>query len=297
MKKFLMAIVAVVMSAVCLLSVVGCGPANSGKVKFIDVKLSEESYGIAVSKTDEALLGQINTVLETKAAEIAAIIAKYDDVDETDASLKVEGVVAYNESMAGNSSYLVMATDAPFAPYEYMVGDGYAGIDIEIGKMIADYLNKTLAIKQTAFSTICTVVEQGGADIGLAGLTITPARQVTVNFSNPYYEEAYQVIVVPEEVTTFDGKTLEEIVEILKNMKAGTKVGSQTGTTGAKYILGDIGDEEGFGFVGYSNLVLKQYSTHADAVRDMVNGEVEFCIVDNAVAASIVSEINAAVKG
>lgn len=297
MKKILTLLIALAMSAVCLFGMVGCGNNTfSGRVKFIDVKLSEESYGIAVSKTDATLLEQVNTVLSTKSEEIKALFVKYENVDENNESMKVEGVVAYNDSMAGNEQYLVMATDAPFAPYEYMVGDGYAGIDIEIGKMIADHLNKTLAIKQTAFSTICTVVEQGGADIGLAGLTITPARAVTVNFSTPYYEEAYQVIVVPEEVTTFDGKTATEIVDILKNMKNGTKVGSQTGTTGAKYIQGDIGDEDGFGFEGYSNLTLKQYSTHADAVRDMVNGEVEFCIVDNAVAASIVTEINAAVK-
>ena len=120
--------------------------------------------------------------------------------------------------------------------------------------MIADELGKTLAIKQTAFETICMTVNQGEADIGLAGLTITPARLQTVNFSNPYFEEAYQVVVVPEEVTTFDGKTADEIVEILNGLSNGTKVGSQTGTTGAKYIQGDIGDPDGFGFTGYSNL-------------------------------------------
>ena len=210
MKKFLTMVIALVLGLVCAFGAIGCGSTLSGRVKLIDVKLSEESYGIAVSKTDATLLADVNNVLETRASDIEALFTKYEDVDETDASLKVDGVVAYNDSMAGNTQYLVMATDAPFAPYEYMVGDGYAGIDIEIGKMIADALGRTLAIKQTAFNTICTVVNQGGADIGLAGLTITPAREVTVNFSNPYYEEAYQVIVVPEETTMFDGKTAAE---------------------------------------------------------------------------------------
>ena len=301
MKKFLTLLLALMLGVATVFGLVGCnsgdeGDDYSGRVKYIDVKLSEESYGIAVSKTDASLLATVNEVLEEKATEIEALFTKYEDVDETDASLKVDGVVTYTDAMANNDAYLVMATDAPFAPYEYTVGNGYAGIDIEIGKMIATKLGKTLAIKQTAFDTICTVVNQGGADIGLAGLTITPARKNTVNFSNPYYEEAYQVIVVPEEVTKFDNKTAEEIVEILKGLKKGTKVGSQNGTTGAKYIQGDIDDPEGFGFEGYSNLTLKTYTTHADAVRDMVNGEVELCIVDNAVAASIVSQINAAIR-
>lgn len=297
MKKFLTLIVAMLLCATCAFGMVGCnnGTEYSGKVKFIDVKLSQEAYGVAVSKQDADLLSTVNSVLSENKTAIEALFTKYENADETDASLKVEGVVAYTESMNNDDRYLIMATDAPFAPYEYMVGDGYAGIDIEIGKMIATELGKTLAIKQTAFDTICTVVNQGGADIGLAGLTITPARQVTVNFSTPYYEEAYQVIVVPEEVTKYDNKTAEEIVEILKGLKKGTKVGSQTGTTGAKYILGDKNDPDGFGFDGYSNLTLKTYTTHADAVRDMVNGEVKLCIVDNAVAASIVDMINKAV--
>ncbi len=297
MKKIFTILLAFLMCSTFMAGLVGCGDQTSysGRVKYINVKLSEESYGIAVSKDDSTLLETVNKVLTEKADDISALFVKYDEVDTTDATFAVSGVVPFADSMASDDNYLILATDAPFAPYEYTIGDSYAGIDIEIGKMIADELNKTLAIKQTDFNTICTVVNQGGADLGLAGLTITPARMNTVNFSKPYYEEAYQVIVVPEEVTTFDNKTADEIVQILKDMKAGTKVGSQTGTTGAKYIQGDLNDPEGFGFVGYSNLTLKTYKTHADAVRDMVNGEVEFCIVDNAVAASIVSQINSSV--
>ena len=161
--------------------------------------------------------------------------------------------------------------------------------------MIADKLDKTLAVKQTAFDTICMAVNNGDADIGLAGLTITPAREQTVNFSNPYYEEAYQVLVVKEDDTRFnDCTTTEQIVAKLKTLSSGTKVGSQTGTTGAKYIVGYKNDPDGFGFDGFSNLTLKPYDTHADAVRDMVNGQVSLCIVDNLVAAQIVAQINAA---
>ncbi len=299
MKKLLSLLAALVLTVTCAFALVGCGGSEySGRVKMIDVKLSQESYGIAVSKTDASLLATVNAVLAENEAAVAALFTKYinADDDNTTNMPAVAGVVAYEDSMQGNDDYLVMATDAPFAPYEFTVGNGYAGIDIEIGKMIADELDKTLAIKQTAFNTICTVVNQGGADIGLAGLTITPAREQTVNFSTPYYTEAYQVLVVPEEVTTFDNKTAAEIVSILNDMKKGTKVGSQTGTTGAKYIQGDKNDPDGFGFDGYTNLTLKTYDTHADAVRDMVNGAVKFCVVDNAVAASIVAEINAAVK-
>ena len=300
MKKIL----ATTLAAIAAFATLGFASCNketgSNKVKLIDVQLSSEAYGVAVNKSDASLLATVNAVLAENATEIETLIATYENksYDENDAptdNTYVEGVVTYADNMANNDDYLVMATDAPFAPWEYKVGENWGGIDIEIGNMIAEELGKTLAVKQTAFDTICMAVDNGDADIGLAGLTITPARQNTVNFSNPYYQDAYQVVVVKEDDTTFDGcTTTAQIEEKLKNMANGTKVGSQTGTTGAKYISGDMNDPDGFGFSGYSNLVLKPYDTHADAVRDMVNGQVSFCIVDNLVAAQIVAQINAA---
>ena len=301
MKK----LIATTLAAVAALATIGmasCGGDNNNdtnKVKLIDVSLSSESYGVAVNKSDAALLESVNKVLTENADEIAAMIdvyesKNYEDDVPTDNSY-VEGVVTYQESMSNNDAYLVMATDAPFAPWEYKVGENWGGIDIEIGQMIAEELGKTLAVKQTAFDTICMAVNNGDADIGLAGLTITPARQNTVTFSDPYYKEAYQVIVVKENDTRFDDcKTTAEIEAKLAELANGTKVGSQTGTTGAKYISGDKDDPDGFGFNGYANLTLKPYDTHADAVRDMVNGQVSLCIVDNLVAAQIVAQINAA---
>lgn len=297
-KNIVKAIAATLVATAC----VGCFAAcqdngdntSNGKVKMIDVALSSESYGVAVNKNDSDLLASVNQVLETKATEIATMIDTYIAAGES-ATTYVEGVVTYTDAMANNDAYIVMATDAPFAPWEYKVGENWGGIDIEIGNMIAKALDKTLAVKQTAFDTICMAVDNGDADLGLAGLTITPARMNTVNFSTPYYTDAYQVIVVNENDETFkDCTTAAQIEAKLATLASGTKVGSQTGTTGAKYILGDANDPDGFGFVGYANLTLKPYETHADAVRDMVNGQVSFCIVDNAVAAQIVAQINAA---
>lgn len=289
-------IMAGILATVTAFSFAACGGDDSynGKVKMIDVPLSSESYGVAVNKNDEALLATVNNVISENATEIAAMVDTYIEAGEG-ATDYVEGVVTYEDSMANNDAYLVMATDAPFAPWEYQVGQNWGGIDIELGAMIAEALDKTLAVKQTAFDTICMAVNNGDADIGVAGLTITPARQNTVNFSTPYYTDAYQVIVVKENDTTFDGcTTAKEIEAKLASLAANTKVGSQTGTTGAKFITGDANDPDGFGFAGYSNLTLKPYDTHADAVRDMVNGQVSLCIVDNAVAAQIVAQINAA---
>ena len=294
MKKILTIIVTVLLAFACAFGTIGCGaPKASGRVKLINVELTSEDYGIAVNKSDASLLTAVNTVLADRATDIANVFDRYNAGVES--TYYIDGVVTYQSGMSSDD-YLVLATDYPFEPYEYMVGTNYAGIDIEIGKMIADYLDKTLAIKYVAFDLICTAVNNGDADLGLAGLTITEGRKNTVNFSNPYEMGTYQVVIVPEEVTLFDAcQTKADVEAVLSAYAAGTKAGSQTGTTGAKYIQGDLDDNEGFQFTGYSNLTLKTYNTHADAVRDMVNGQVSLCIVDYSVAVSIVSQINAAV--
>ncbi|MGN1094036.1 MAG: transporter substrate-binding domain-containing protein, partial [Candidatus Neoclostridium sp.] len=210
MKKFITFMLTAVLAITMCMSFGACSPSNTGsnKVKMIDVKLSAEQYGIAVAKTNAGLLESVNELLEEKAEEISALIKTYEgkDYDEEDAATDgtyVEGVVAYENGMSADE-YLVLATDYPFAPFEYMVGTNFGGIDIAIGKMIADKLGKKLAVKYISFDLICTAVNGGDADIGLAGLTITEARKQTVNFSAPYYTEAYQVLVVMEDDTTFD---------------------------------------------------------------------------------------------
>ena len=300
MKKIITLLFALMFCVVGGAAMTGCGGQSASKVKMINIKLSSEEYGVAVKSGDADLLNTVNQVLATNKDAIDTLIETYENKeyqDDTPVDNTVtEGVVTYTDGMDKNQ-YLVMATDAPFAPWEYTVGNNYGGIDVEIGKMIATALGKTLAIKQTAFDTICMTVNQGGADIGLAGLTITPARQKVVTFSTPYYTGAYQVLVVKADDTTFDNcQTTDDVVAILKTLKNGTKVGSQTGTTGAKYISGDEGTEDGFGFPGFKNLSLKSYDTHALAVRDLSNGSLSLCVVDNLVAAQVVAQINATIK-
>ena len=67
------------------------------------------------------------------------------------------------ESAELNSSkdQLVVATNAGFEPFEYTAGDKYLGIDMEIAKLLADYLGKELVISNMDFDAVCLSVGQG----------------------------------------------------------------------------------------------------------------------------------------
>ena len=90
---------------------------------------------------------------------------------------------------------------------------------MEIAKLVADTLGMELVIKDMDFDAITTSLGVNGIDVGIAGMTINPAREKVVNFTNSYYTEAYQVIIVKEDDTTFDAcTTTEEILEVLNSL-------------------------------------------------------------------------------
>jgi len=79
---------------------------------------------------------------------------------------------------------LVMATNAAFPPYEYYENEKIVGIDAEIAAAIAEKLGMELEIQDTEFGSIITGVQSGKYDMGMAGMTVTDERKLSVNFSD-----------------------------------------------------------------------------------------------------------------
>ena len=168
-------------------------------LKIIDIALSSEYYGIAVDKNQAELKTQIDNILETKAAEIDAIKAKYMNGEEA----SYVGVESAPKDTSKADKQLVVATNAEFAPWEYKEGNKYYGIDIEIAKLIADELGLELVIDDMKFEMVVGAVGNHGVDIAMSGITITAERAEVVNFSTPYYTESI-VIVCKADDKTFD---------------------------------------------------------------------------------------------
>lgn len=193
--------------------------ANNPGTKVIDYALTSEDFGIGVDKNQPELLAQINTILEAKKDEIAALYTKYANVTDDNASAW-EGTTVTSATYDASKNQLVMATNAQFAPYEFVVGNAYAGIDMEIAQMIADELGMELVVVDMDFEAVVSSIGNNGVDVALSGLTINPVREKVINFSEPYEKGSYQVIIALEDDTTFDGcKSAEEVLAILKDLK------------------------------------------------------------------------------
>ena len=144
-------------------------------------------------------------------------------------------------------------TNAYFAPFEYYDGTDIVGVDVDIMNMVGEKLNRKVNYTNVEFSTIIDTVSSGKlADVGAAGITITPSRQEQVDFSNPYFTSV-QYVIFPAGTMTPDGID-GDVSYILWDSLAGKKIGVQADTTGDIYVDAEInsdGDEEEYdGYVG-----------------------------------------------
>ena len=75
---------------------------------------------------------------------------------------------------------------------------------------------------------------------------------------------------------------------ILNGLDSSVKIGGQNGTTGQSYVQGS----EDLGFAGLQAQFVG-YQSGSLAVNDLINGNVDYVIIDAAPAEAIVSSINA----
>ena len=198
---------------------------NPDHIKIIDIALTTEQYAYGVDKSQPELLEDVNEIIaEIKGnGTLKAIFDKYAALEyDADGNVvggdeAIEGIASASKDASKAAQQLVVSTNAAFAPYEYKKGDKFVGIDMEIAKLIADELGLELVIEDMAFESVVTSVGKNNVDIAMAGLSVTATRKQSVNFSDAYYEGAYQVLIVKKDNTEFDKCTTKEDVEkILK---------------------------------------------------------------------------------
>ncbi len=257
-----------------------CGK-KTPAVKVINIDLTEEEYAFGVDKDQAELLTQVNAFI----AEIKSN-GKFDEICNkyfADGTPAVIQSAKYDES----KDQLVVATNAAFEPFEYTNGDGYSGIDMEIAALLAEKLGKELVIQNMDFDAVCLSVGQHKCDIAMAGLTVNEDRKEYVTFSDSYYT-ASQKLIVKGDDTEFDACTTAADVEAILNTKdKTTKIGVQNGTTGQFYVQGDAEWE----FPGLP-VECVGYKNGSMAVQDLMNGGVQYVIIDAAPADCITKALN-----
>lgn len=128
-------------------------------------------------------------------------------------------------SFAADKPHYTIATDTTYPPFEFQDKDGeYRGIDMDMLKAISKEEGFTYTLKPMSFNAGVQAIQAGQVDGLLAGMSITPEREKSFDFSVPYYKTGVVIAVNGKDK---DNKSLDDL--------KGKKVAVKTGTAGAQY--------------------------------------------------------------
>ena len=254
---------------------------GSVTAKVIDIDLTSEEYAFGVDKNQPELLDQVNGFIAKiqEDGTFDEICDKYFGGGEPEAVESAE--------LDSSKDQLVVATNAAFEPFEYTKGDQYYGIDMEIAALLAEELGQELVIQNMDFDAVCLSVGQQTCDIAMAGLTINEEREEYVTFSDPYYQASQRLVVRSDDSAFDDCEDADAVAAKLGELESSDKIGVQQGTTGQYYVEGD----EEWGFDGLPAECVP-YKSGSLAVQDLLNGNIQYVIIDAAPAAAITEAIN-----
>ena len=223
-------------------------------------KISRRSFlaAAAVSAATLALTACGGSASTASSAAASSVAASSESASTSAAAAELTTVEA---------GKLTMATNATFPPYEMTTDAGtIEGIDVDTAQAIAEKLGLELQIDDMDFDAALLSVQQGKADIVMAGVTVTDERKAVMDFSDSY-ATGIQSIIVPE------GSDIASPDDL-----AGKMIGTQRGTTGYIYCSDDFGDD-----------AVVAYDDGLTAVQALNNGQVDAVVIDNAPAKEFVA--------
>ena len=162
-----------------------------------------------------------------------------------------------------NKTYIV-ATDASYAPMEYMENNAVVGFSHDILDAAAKSQNVKLEFVNTPFKGLFANVDKGDSDIGLASITINDERKQQLDFSDPYFE-ATQMIVTTD-----------------RNANIKTFADLKTRPASVHLILQDL--------QGKDSQNIKRFETMPLAFKELESGGVDAVVGDSSVVAYYVKQ-------
>ena len=152
---------------------------------------------------------------------------------------------------------VLVSTDANYAPQSSVnktTGE-LEGFDIDVALAMGEALGLDVEFKKVQWETVIPGLQTGKWDVSIGSMTITPEREETVDFTEPYYYTSGQVFVKK------GGPQIASIDDL-----AGKTVGVGAATTYYDFLKKE------------STADVKTYPTDADAFPDLRNGNLDFAM-------------------
>lgn len=156
---------------------------------------------------------------------------------------------------------LTFATSPDYPPFENLEDGEYVGLDMDLGRAIADHLGLECEYTNIDFDGIIPAIVAGGqADAGLSGISITPEREDEINFTDSYYTDNQAVAVLADNTAITEDNATDAL------NTADMTIAVQSGSTGADFASENFPNAEQLPFPNFTDAFAAVNSGQADAV-------------------------------
>lgn len=163
-----------------------------------------------------------------------------------------------------DANELVLGLDASFPPMGYLNDQGnIAGFDIDVAEAVCKRLNIKLKAQPINWDEKEKDLNEGRIDCIWNGMSVTPARQESMNLSEPYMKNELILLVTADN----PAKSTKDI--------AGMTVGVQSGSSAQEAL-------QAANF--YQNIIEKTYEDNMTLIQKLESGEVKVALLDSVAA-------------
>ena len=160
-------------------------------LKRLDEAVAQISYGFVFPQSEEsrALREQVNAFLAEAKADgtIDRLIEKWlGDTEPTEHP-------NYSQ-LTGENGTIHLAISLDSKPILYHNANGYTGLEMELLTLFGQYAGYAFDIEVVPFESIIAGISTGKYDMSASTLSITPEREESVDFSDPY--ASFDVVMI-----------------------------------------------------------------------------------------------------
>lgn len=177
------------------------------------------------------------------------------------------GIVGCSNSESSGSSNkpeektIAVGTDTSFVPFEYLdqKTNKYVGFDMDLLKALSKQSNVNYKLSPMDFNGLLPALQAGKLDMVISGVTITNERKKTIDFSTPYYNSGFYVLVRKNDKNITGFKSLK-----------GKVVATKLGTSALNYVNANL--------KGAKNIVT--FPNIDQAYMDLLSGSADAVVFD-----------------
>ncbi|MFN2339695.1 MAG: amino acid ABC transporter substrate-binding protein [Halanaerobium sp.] len=190
------------------------------------------------------------------------------------AILLIGGNVMAEDSLAEiqEKGKMVVGLDDSFPPMGFRDDSGeIVGFDIDLAKEAAKRLGVEVEFKAVDWDGVILSLKNGMIDVIWNGLTITPERDESIDFTQPYLENSQSIVVEAD-------SDIESKADLADKV-----VGIQLGSSAVSAVESEPEVMESF-------KELRQFSNNTEALMDLQTGRVQAVVLDVIVGRYYISQ-------